>query len=147
MQFDPAEFQKHYASLSDDALLEIDREQLVAVAQQVYDDELAQRGITFETEAAPEPEAAVAVDEWVLAAAYANAEEANLALNMLQSAAIPSRLASNNTSAWSGTGEINLLVPQEMLSEAEFILGSPISDEDLIAQAEAEAPPDGADEG
>ena len=146
MQIDPEEFRRHYASLSDEALLDIDREELVDVAQQCYDEELAQRGIVFESEAAIVPEETATHEEWVLAATYINGEEANLAHAMLESAAIPVRFASNNTSSWTGTGELRLMVPAAMLEEAEDILASQISDEDLIAQAEAEAAPDSSED-
>ena len=43
MQIDPEDFRKHYASLSDQALLEWDRNELVEVAQRCYDAELARR--------------------------------------------------------------------------------------------------------
>jgi hypothetical protein len=142
MPIDPEEFRRHYASLSDEGLLEIDRDELVEIAQQCYDEELAQRGIALHSEAETTPDESSVPREWVLAAAYLTAEEANLAHDMLASAEIPARLASNNTSAWTGTGEIRLMVPADMLAEAETILASPISDEELAAQAEAEPPPD-----
>jgi hypothetical protein len=151
MQIDPEEFRKHYASLSDDALLEINRDELVDVAQQCYDEELTSRGFVFEEDVAAveavhdtEPESG---EDWVLVGSYLSADEANLAHAMLADAAIPARLAANNTSAWTGIGEIHLMVAPAMLAEAELILGSPISEEELIAQAEAEPSPDGpADE-
>ena len=142
MQIDPEEFRQHYASLSDEGLLEIDRDELVDVARHCYDEELAQRGIALEADAEITSREATAHGEWVLAATYLSAEEANLAHAMLESAAIPVRFASNNTSAWTGTGELRLMVPAEFLEEAEFILASPISDEELAAQAEAERAPD-----
>jgi hypothetical protein len=144
MQIDPEEFRKHYASLSDEGLLEINRDELADVAQQCYDEELAQRGIVFEAETPEVSKASPGAppEDWALAATYLTAEEANLAHSMLESAEIPARLASNNTSAWSGTGEIQLLVPAAMMEEAENILASPISDEELAAQAEAEPPPE-----
>jgi hypothetical protein len=144
MRINPEEFRRHYDSLSDEALLDIDRDELVDVARQCYDEELARRGMVSESEASAEPEESIAHEEWVLAATYLTAEEANLAHAMLESAAIPVRLASNNTSAWTGTGELRLMVQAAMLEEAEVILASPISDEELIAQAEAEPAPDSA---
>jgi hypothetical protein len=142
MRINPEEFRRHYDSLSDEALLDIDRDELVDVARQCYDEELARRGMVSESEASAEPEESIAHEEWVLAATYLTAEEANLAHAMLESAAIPVRLASNNTSAWTGTGELRLMVQAAMLEEAEVILASEISDEELIEQAEAEPLPD-----
>jgi hypothetical protein len=43
MKVDPKYLREHYASLSDEALEEIDRDDLVEVAQKIYDDELARR--------------------------------------------------------------------------------------------------------
>jgi hypothetical protein len=43
MPVDPEYLREHYASLSDEALLAINREELVKTAQECYDDELGQR--------------------------------------------------------------------------------------------------------
>ena len=45
MKIDPVYLQRHYASLSDDALLAVDREDLVEAARQIYDAEIADRGL------------------------------------------------------------------------------------------------------
>jgi hypothetical protein len=45
MQVDPEYLRQHYASLSDEALLEIDRAELVEIAQTCLDDEISQRGL------------------------------------------------------------------------------------------------------
>jgi hypothetical protein len=143
MQIDPAEFRRHYDSLSDEALLDVNRDELVALAQQCYDEELVHRGIAPASEAgaAAPPDSATHAD-WVVAATFLSAEEANLAHAMLDSADIPARLESNGTGAWTGFGELRLLVPSDFLTEAEEIIESQISEEELTAQAEAEATPD-----
>lgn len=46
MPVDLEYLREHYASLSDEALLEIDREELVKAAQECYDDELGRRELT-----------------------------------------------------------------------------------------------------
>jgi hypothetical protein len=46
MQVDPEYLRQHYNLLSDEALLSIDRSDLVEVAQKYYDAELARRGLT-----------------------------------------------------------------------------------------------------
>jgi hypothetical protein len=43
LQVDPEYLRRHYAGLSDEALREIDRAELVALAQRCYDEELARR--------------------------------------------------------------------------------------------------------
>jgi hypothetical protein len=51
MQVDPEYLRQHYASLSDEALLEIDRAELVEIAQGCLDYELSQRGLDSAGEA------------------------------------------------------------------------------------------------
>jgi hypothetical protein len=56
MQIDRQELSAHYASLSDEELLEFDRAELTEVAQRFYDSELAKRHLTPEdTETPVEP--------------------------------------------------------------------------------------------
>ena len=56
MQIDRQELSAHYASLSDEELLELDRAELTEVAQRFYDSELAKRHMTPEdTETPVEP--------------------------------------------------------------------------------------------
>jgi len=46
VQINIEDLRQHYASLSDEGLLEIDRDELTAVAQTCYDEELEQRNLT-----------------------------------------------------------------------------------------------------
>lgn len=46
MQPDPKDLRRHYASLSDEALLELNRDDLTPVAQGCYDEELASRRLS-----------------------------------------------------------------------------------------------------
>ena len=56
MQIDRQELSAHYAALSDEELLELDRAELTEVAQRFYDSELAKRHLTPEdTETPVEP--------------------------------------------------------------------------------------------
>jgi hypothetical protein len=45
MQLDPEYLRRHYDSLSDEALLAVDRNELVEMAQKILDDELGRRGL------------------------------------------------------------------------------------------------------
>ncbi|MFN7998621.1 MAG: hypothetical protein U0Q18_33670 [Bryobacteraceae bacterium] len=45
MRLDPEFLREHYSSLSDESLLDIDRSDLVGMAQQCYDAEVARRGL------------------------------------------------------------------------------------------------------
>jgi hypothetical protein len=61
---------------------------------------------------------------------------------LLRSADIPAYLESELTSTWTGAGGLRLMVPPSFVEQAEEILGSQISDEELLAQAEAADPVD-----
>ena len=45
MRIDPEDLRRHYESLSDEGLLDIDRSDLVPVAQGIFDEEIARRGL------------------------------------------------------------------------------------------------------
>jgi len=49
LQVDPEYLRQHYERLSDEALLEVDREDLVDVAQKCYDEEVSRRGLDVRT--------------------------------------------------------------------------------------------------
>ena len=48
MKIEPEDFRRHYESLSDEALLEIDRNELVPIAQQIYDQEVGRRDLALD---------------------------------------------------------------------------------------------------
>ena len=144
MQIDPEDFKRHYALLSDDALLEIDRDELVEVARPYYDAELAERKL-----AQPETEESTlsadssddalspAEDGPQLVATFLSVDEANFARGLLQSAEIPCSLENEHGAQWAGNGALRLMVPASTYDRACEILEFEISEEDLIAQAEA----------
>ena len=47
---DPEHFRKHYAGLPDEALMAVDRGELVEVARAFYDEEIGRRGLSKEEE-------------------------------------------------------------------------------------------------
>jgi len=140
----PEDFQRHFEILSDEALLETNRDELVEMAREVYDGEIARRGLGSEEgeDLAPESELQPtdAVDEMVLIATFGYPEEANMARGLLESASIPSQI--KNELAAVGGFEASLLVPASFEEQAIEILESQISDEELAAQAEAAGIPD-----
>jgi hypothetical protein len=71
-------------------------------------------------------------DEWVLAAEFNSVARAQVAHALLKSAGIPSFLKGSITA-------IQLMLPPSFLAQAHELLDSQISEEDLIAQAEAAA--------
>lgn len=140
MEISPDDFRRHFELLSDETLLATNREELVAAARPVYDEEVARRGLNSpavdETpEAAPDAVAPEVHEELVVIATYNIPDEANLARGLLQSAEIPF-LLQNDYVALGGI-ELRLLVPAQYEEQALEILQSEISDEELAAQAEA----------
>src|SRR5579864_9272866 len=134
LEIAPETFRQQYEELTDAALLSIDRKDLIEVAQQYYDAEIARRGLHPE-QAAPaevEPKA-----EMVPVGTFLSLEEADLGRALLRSADVPAYLESELTSTWTGAGGLRLMVPPSFVEQAEEILGSQVSDEDLLAQAEA----------
>lgn len=134
------DFRKHFALLSDEALLATNRGDLVAVAQACYDEELANRGlneadetVAEEAEALPEP-SHEGDEGFVTVATYTVADEVRMARGLLQMAEIPSIVESEPTAL----GAMRLMVPAAMVEEAlEILNGEELSEEELAAQAEA----------
>jgi hypothetical protein len=160
VQIDPEDFKRHYALLSDNALLEIDREELVDAARPYYDAELAERNLAPQDAGEGGPSAdqsdgpgdnapGQGADGSQLVATFLSLDEANFARGLLQSADIACSLENEHGAQWSGNGALQLMVPAAAYDRACEILESEISEEDLIAQAEAgaaEAPDSSEDE-
>jgi len=135
------DFRKHFELLSDDALLETNRDELVEAAQQCYDAEIARRGLhapdaeagSEEPEVLPSPEPEggklVHIETFIIP------EEASLARGLLTSAEIPFMM--ENELAPLGGFQIQLLVPEDYVDDARAVLETEISEEELAAQAEA----------
>jgi len=142
MKVDADDFRRVYDSLNDEALLAVKRDELVEVAQQCYDVEVARRGLAAHDNAAAVPapgSAEAASPELVEVATFTDVDDARLARDLLQSAEIPSYLATDaklpgNMSAPVG---FRLSVAPSLLEQAREILDTQISDEELAAQAEA----------
>jgi hypothetical protein len=139
LEIEPEEVRRRYAELSDEGLLSINREDLTELAQQYYDTEVAERGLHPES---PNHVEESADGELVLVDTFLSLEEANLGRALLRSADIPAYLENELTSKWTGAGGLRLMVPTSFLEQAKEILETRISDEDLLAQAEAAGPID-----
>jgi hypothetical protein len=139
------DFIRHYESLSDEALLEIDTEELTQLACRCHADEVARRGLNSGeaidedgVEATPGA-AAEAEEELICIVEYDYPDEADLARGMLEAAEIPAKVESE-------PGVSRLMVPEKFGKQALMMLATPLSDEELAAQAEAAANPDFEDE-
>ena len=132
MQPDPDALRQHFNDLSDEALLEIERADLTELAQQYYDAEMAARDLGDEP---PPEEPDEEREALVLLTTFISPTEADLATSLLRSAGIPANLESEYSIDW--TGALRLMVPASMVEEAQEILESEITEEELAAQAEA----------
>jgi hypothetical protein len=63
MSIDAAQLQRHYASISDDELIALDRDSLTEIAQQCYDEEIKRRGIVFPSHDSTDEETAAIPDD------------------------------------------------------------------------------------
>jgi hypothetical protein len=126
------DFRRHYESLSDEALLEIDTGELVELASTCHAEEVTRRGLVEDIPdgAAIEAPAAGAEDELVCIVEYDYLDEADLARGLLEAAEIPASLESE-------PGVVRLMVPASLAEPALRMLAAPLSDEELAAQAEA----------
>jgi len=137
LQVDPEEIRQRFEQLSDEGLLSIDRNELIELAQQYYDAEVSRRGL-HTAPAAPAEE--TAEEQLVPLSTFDSLEEADLVRALLESSEIPVRLDNELSSQWTGAGGLRLMVPASFLEQAEEILQAQISEDDLIAQAEAAEP-------
>jgi hypothetical protein len=137
VEISPDDFRRHFELLSDAALLETNREDLVEAARGCYDEEVARRELNSpparDETAVAEP--AAESPEMAVIATYNIPEEASLARGLLESAEIPYHLA--NEFASLGGFQLRLLVPAAFEADALEVLEAQISDEELAAQAEA----------
>jgi hypothetical protein len=135
------DFTRHYESLSDEALLELDPDELTELAYTCYGDELARRGLDSglagdEDAAETAPEAAASEEEELICIVeYDYPDEADLARGLLEAAEIPVKIESE-------PGVVRLMVPEKFSKEALTMLVTPLTDEELAEQAEAAANPD-----
>jgi hypothetical protein len=132
------ELRRYYAGLSDAALLELNPDELTPVARACYDDEFSKRGLTDEAGDDDSSDAVGPVsdetphgaEEMVCVAEYDYVDEADLAKGMLEGAEIPAVLDRDATL-------VRLMVPPDLAEQALSLLTTPLSDEELAAQAEA----------
>jgi PhnB protein len=115
--------------LSDEALLDVDRRDLVELARACYDEELARRQLkaAASTPAAPHaPEPPGESEAFAVAETYESQEEAKLARELLRAAGIRAQL---------GAGGLAVLVPVSTREDAREVLSAQFSDEALAEAA------------
>jgi hypothetical protein len=138
-------FRKHFAELSDEALLEQRRADLVPAAQSCLDEELAARGLSRPkptAEAEPETDDH---EEAIVIATFAGVPEAEIAQALLEAEGIVATLVHQDTTGLEtpATKGLGLAVEPLEAARARLVLeqgleqAMAISDEELAAQAEA----------
>ena len=139
MAVDIESLRRHYASLSNEALLDVNRDELVAAAQSCYDEEVTQRGLVASE--APEEDGVVLTPdenepEWIEEAAevysilirpgLSGASDIDAARSALSEAGVPSYLdvleEPSEDPGVPPTQRWRLLVPGEMNLQATSIL-------------------------
>ena len=158
MKVTAEDFRHQYADLSDEALLDIERQELVELARKCYDEELARRKLNTTMpapvakrppepapqRAAPAPERAAPAPERPAPAARRapepDEEDEELVAAETYDSPEAARLArellrANGIRAVLGTEGLEVLVPASTQEAAQAVLISEISDETLAASA------------
>ena len=121
-----SDLQEHFSSLSDKALMETHRDDLVEGAKAVYDQEMIQRGLVPEDAGDPETPELSSGEKLVTVVEFESAEDAANAQAQLKKNGIPAYIA--------------VAVPAAFAQRAVSLLDPGVSDEELTALAESAAP-------
>jgi len=146
MNITAEELRKYYDSLSDAALLSIDKSDLTELGLACYEEECERRGVakpapgSNESVSSPESEAPAAA-RLVRIAEGLSYEEVRYARELLASSGIPGEGGNANPGAAfsNAAGDFYLEVPERLAEQARQILEFPLTDEELAAQAEQAA--------
>jgi hypothetical protein len=150
---------KNIAHLNDEALLEVNPDELTEEAKAVYEEELASRGLSWESSdedaleveveadgaeaAAPIPD--LAPDDIVKICTFETLAEASFALSLLRQEQIPVWLGgskSRKNVKIDPNAPLDLHTMPEFLEAAEMLLNTEISDEELARMAEEAGQPE-----
>ncbi len=142
--FNPESLRKHLANLSDEELLEVNPGDLADEAIAIYQAEMQERGISWESSGeelveAPPGSPVRPEGELVPVARYETFEEARYAMTLLRQNDIPVWIAGKPTGGRvmiDPNAPIDLVTTPDRLEEAQLALSTEISDEELARQAE-----------
>jgi hypothetical protein len=156
VQIDPDELRRYYASLSDESLLALDREELTEVAREAYDQERLQRGLDAGDESDHgagesgwQAETRIEEPDWLEGASCAcefaagrpgdqAAVDAEHARVVLETAGIPCHLAARKAAPETADGEppyeYRLMVPGNLSMPAASVLDKEIFNADVEAE-------------
>ena len=141
MKIDPAELRRHYASLSDEALDDLNPAELSDVARPIYEEELARRGVSpgEENESSAEPapdwlEDAACACAFTLRTATYNVPTASTARAALVAAGIPCHVTMSRDDPPkvdpAPQFSLRLMVPGALALHASSVLDEEIFNED-----------------
>ena len=142
---------KQLTNLTDEAILEVNPDDLTEEAKTVYDAELASRNLSWPSRdtstenAVPSGYPDPADGELVLIARYETFAEARYAATLLRQEEIPVWIAGNTTPSVTmidPNAPIDLVTHAEHLESAQLLLSSEISDEELALLAEQAGDPE-----
>jgi hypothetical protein len=122
-----SDFEKHFSGLSDVALLEVQRADLVPAAQAFYDREMERRGLAVEADDA-QGSGLSSGEQLVNVVEFESAADAQQAQDLLKKNGIPAYLA--------------VAVPEAFARQAVSLLDPGVSEEELLALAESAEPPE-----
>ncbi len=140
MQVDPEYLKKHYASLSDEALEDVNRDELVGAAQRIYDEERSQRDlpspVARKQSGTPHGEVAVRSEsepDWLgeaicacsfaMAPGQTSADGAEQARDVLEAAGVPVHLGTHRQDPpTAARSEIRIMIPSRFSLHAESVL-------------------------
>jgi hypothetical protein len=140
LQVDPEYLKKHYASLSDEALEDVNRDELVGAAQRIYDEERSQRELLSpvapKQSGSPHAEAPVRSEsdpDWLseaicacsfsLAPGQTSADGAEQARDVLEAAGIPVHVGTHRQDPpTAAKSEIRIMIPSRYSLKAESVL-------------------------
>ncbi len=120
-----SDFQKHFSGLSDVALLEVQRADLVPAAQAFYDEEMERRGLAAESDGRTSSELSSG-EQLVNVVEFESAADAQQAQDLLRKNGIPAYFA--------------VAVPEAFARQAVSLLDPGVSEEELSALAESAEP-------
>ncbi len=118
-----SDFQEHFSSLSDKALMEIHKADLVPAAQAAYDHEMTHRGLVPEDADEPQTPELSSGEKLVTVVEFESAQDAAQAQAKLKQNGIPAFVA--------------VSVPAAFERQAVAILDPGVSDDELTHLAEA----------
>jgi hypothetical protein len=127
MGLSQSDFQQHFSSLSDTALMEVHRDDLVEDAKAVYDREMAQRGLVAADAEEPKSAELSSGEELVNVVEFESADDAAHAQEKLKKNGIPAFIA--------------VAVPAAFARQAVDLLDPGVSEEELTSLAESAAAP------